>query len=315
MDVLSVVSLVACAFPVSFAWFFSWRIVSGIAGGTTMVLVAATILPHVPPARRGIVSGGVFLGIGVGMVASGTVVPLLLSHGIQAAWLGLATLCGALTVLSWRSWPEICRTCPKLPPAPLPPLEPTARRLIHWMYLQFSLMALSLVPTMLFLADYVARDLKLGTATSSWCWMACGLGAVIGPPLNGYVADKVGGRTAIRLAFLEQTIALALFSRAASLIAALGLSVVIGTFVSGSVPLILAWLRQALPNSVDRQNVVWARSTYFFASAQVLGGYVSSAALRATDGNHRPLFLGAACLLATAWAFNVLHRAAPSSGS
>ena len=38
----------ACAVPLSVAWFFGWRFLSGLAGGAIMVLAALTILPQVP---------------------------------------------------------------------------------------------------------------------------------------------------------------------------------------------------------------------------------------------------------------------------
>ena len=38
MMLATVASLAACAWPLDFAWFFGWRIVSGISGGALMVL-------------------------------------------------------------------------------------------------------------------------------------------------------------------------------------------------------------------------------------------------------------------------------------
>ncbi|WP_244434036.1 YbfB/YjiJ family MFS transporter, partial [Azospirillum sp. B506] len=50
-------AFIACAYPLSLAWFFGWRFVSGLAGGAIMVLVATSILPHIPAARRGSSAG------------------------------------------------------------------------------------------------------------------------------------------------------------------------------------------------------------------------------------------------------------------
>jgi MFS family permease len=57
MMTLVTVAFFACALPLSFSWFFLWRFASGVAGGTLMVLAAPTVLPHVPPARRGLAGG------------------------------------------------------------------------------------------------------------------------------------------------------------------------------------------------------------------------------------------------------------------
>ena len=53
MNLLATLSLLACAFPISLEWYFSWRFLSGVATGATIVLVAATFLPHVPADRKG----------------------------------------------------------------------------------------------------------------------------------------------------------------------------------------------------------------------------------------------------------------------
>src|ERR1700754_670421 len=67
----------ACAYPISFAWFFAWRFACGLAGGVLMVLAAPTVLPHVSASRRGVAAGVIFMGVGAGVAASGTLVPLL----------------------------------------------------------------------------------------------------------------------------------------------------------------------------------------------------------------------------------------------
>lgn len=57
MMLLASIAFFACVYPVSFAWFFAWRFLSGTSGGALMVLAAPTVLAHVPPSRRGLVAG------------------------------------------------------------------------------------------------------------------------------------------------------------------------------------------------------------------------------------------------------------------
>src|ERR1700749_5015884 len=83
MMLAAAVAFFACAFPLSFAWFFAWRFAAGFAGGALMVLAAPSVLPHVPAARRGVASGVIFMGVGAGIAASGTLVPLLLRGGVR----------------------------------------------------------------------------------------------------------------------------------------------------------------------------------------------------------------------------------------
>ena len=130
MMVLATLAFFACALPVSFIWFFLWRFVSGVSGGALMVLAATSILPFVLPSRRGLASGVIFTGVGLGVAASGTLVPMLLQLGLTQTWLGLGGLSLLLTLLAWSSWPPA-------PPAPTvstvstvsttsPPPEPAA---------------------------------------------------------------------------------------------------------------------------------------------------------------------------------------------
>src|SRR5262249_55832942 len=114
MMVVATAAFFACATPRSFAWYFAWRFAAGISGGTLMALAGPPVMPHVPPARRGLAGGVIFTGVGLGIAASGTLVPLLLRMGLVATWCGLGVLALALTALAWRGWPDE-------PTAPAPP--------------------------------------------------------------------------------------------------------------------------------------------------------------------------------------------------
>src|SRR3546814_12671524 len=79
MMLAATVAFFASATPISFVWFFVWRFVSGLTGGSLMVLAAPTILPFVPEKRRGLAAGLIFSGVGSGIVLSGTLVPAFVS--------------------------------------------------------------------------------------------------------------------------------------------------------------------------------------------------------------------------------------------
>ena len=106
MMVLATTAFFACATPRSFVWYFVWRFAAGVSGGTLMALAAPTVMPHVPPSRRGLAGGVIFTGVGLGIAASGTLVPLLLRMGLVETWCGLGVVALALTVLAWGGWPE-----------------------------------------------------------------------------------------------------------------------------------------------------------------------------------------------------------------
>ena len=299
MMLLSTLTLLACAWPVDFAWFFAWRFLAGVGGGTLMVLAAPTLLPHIAPARRGIASGAIFMGIGLGIAASGSLVPLLLRHGLTATWLGLGAMSLALTALAWSGWPE--------PVAPAPAKRAHAdHRLpvaaLRAVYVEYTLNAVGLVPHMIFLVDFVARGLGQGLAAGAHLWVLFGIGAVVGPIAGGLVADRTGFRTALRLAFALQAIAawLPAFGMTGAWLAVS--SLVMGAFTPGIVGLVLGRLHELLVHHPASHKLAWSRATTGFAILQAVAAYGMSTLLVRNGGHHAPLFMlgGAAILLALA---------------
>jgi len=267
-------------------------------------------LPHVPTARKGLASGAIFLGIGLGIAGSGTIVPLLLSLGLQATWLGLGVLSLALTALSWFGWPS------ELPhattaTAQAEPVEPTPPA-VYLLFAQYAFMAAGLVPAMVFLVDYVARGLGAGAHVGALVWIMYGLGAIVGPVSYGFLADHLGARTGIRLVLVVQAITLGLLAISHSFLALALLAVILGSFPPGIVPLALARVHELVPDH-HRQQVAWSRATVSFASFQALAGFAYSALFNATGGQHVLLFVIAGGAIVIALILEHAMKLLPSS--
>jgi len=297
----------ACAAPLSFVWFFGWRLSAGVAGGVVMVLGAPTVLPHVPPGRRGLAGGVIFTGVGLGIAASGTLVPLLMRVGLVETWCGLGTLALGLTVLAWRGWPEPATGAPA-PRAHLPSRWQADRRgagfrapwstpALMALYSEYALNAVGLVPHMVFLVDFVARGLGQGLDGGARYWVIFGLAATAGPSLTGIIADRLGFRTALQLAFVLQAAAVAVpsfWSDPASLAVS---SAIVGAFVPGVVPLVLGRVQDLVPADGEARQAAWGLATAAFALGQAGAAYGFSF-LFARTGGYAPLFqLGAAALV------------------
>ncbi|WP_246793154.1 YbfB/YjiJ family MFS transporter [Burkholderia perseverans] len=289
MMLLATVAFVACAYPLSFAWFFIWRLLAGLAGGALMVLAAPTVLQHVPASRRGLVSGVIFMGVGVGVVASGTVVPLLLQRGLPATWIGIGLLSLALTALAWHGWPHEAAP-PATPAAPARHRHAPASRPLRALYAEYALNAAGWVPHMIFLVDYVTRGLGQSLQVGAEYWVLFGIGATLGPVVAGALADRIGFGNALRLAFVLEIGGVA--------IPALGLgtfwlmlsSVVVGAFVTGTVPLVLGRLHELLAHHPARRDPAWRTATVGFALCQALAAYGLSYVFSHHGGDYRLLF-------------------------
>ncbi|MDW3685330.1 YbfB/YjiJ family MFS transporter [Cupriavidus sp. CV2] len=287
MMVAVTAAFVACAWPLSVSWFFAWRLISGISGGAIMVLVAATVLPHVPRERRGIAGGAIFLGIGVGIAGSGTLVPVLLESGLRATWLGLAALSAVLTALTWFAWPEH-HARRGATQAPQHKVAMDAN--IALLFGQYGLMAVALVPAMVFLVDFVARGIGAGAHAGARFWVIYGVGAIMGPPLYGWLADRLGARAGLRIVLLVQSVAVATLWLAGNQTWLALATLFVGTFPPGIVPLVLARIHELIPHDEHAQNQAWSRATISFATSQAVAGYAYSAIFALTGGHHRVLF-------------------------
>lgn len=294
MMLLVAVAFLACAVPLSFAWFFLWRFASGVAGGIVMVLAAPTVLPHVPAARRGLAGGAIFTGVGLGIAASGTVVPLLLEAGLAQTWCGLGLLSLLLTALAWGGWPADL-----VPAAADATAGRSARRApaLRALYAEYALNAAGLVPHMVFLVDFIARGLRQGIGPGARYWVVFGAGAMVGPMLAGAIADRVGFGPALRGAFAVQATAVLLPTLATGPAALSISSLVVGAAVPGIVPLVLGRVHELVPGDPEGQRAAWSVTTMAFALGQAGAAYGFSF-LYARGGDYLPLFsLAAACLV------------------
>ena len=297
MMLLATIAFAACAFPVSFLWFFLWRFASGLSGGALMVLAAPTILAHVAPSRRGFASGAIFTGIGLGIAASGTIVPLLLRQGLTATWLGLGVVALLLTAIAWNGWPQ--QDPAAAPPAP----SHAAHRGTHptpalrALYVEYALNAAGLVPHMIFLVDFVARGLGKGVAAGAQYWVLYGLGAIVGPLLSGHLADRAGFGPALRVAYVMQIAAVALPVLGLGPAGLIVSSVLVGAFTPGIVPLVLGRVNELLAHHPAAQKGAWSTATTSFAVLQAVAAYGLSFLFSTSGGNYLMLFvIGAAAL-------------------
>ncbi|VVE13052.1 YbfB/YjiJ family MFS transporter [Pandoraea terrigena] len=305
MMLLAVAAFFACAWPISFAWFFGWRFASGFAGGVLMVTAAPSVLAHVSASRRGIVSGAIFAGVGLGIAASGTLVPLLLRQGLAQTWIGLGMLSLVLTAIAWRGWPANPAVAASPGTTVHPEHRPDSPLALRSLYVEYALNAVALVPHMIFLVDYVARGLGKGLDAGANYWVLYGLGAIVGPVFTGHLADRIGFARALRVAYVAQMCAVVLPALGLGLPALIVSSIVMGAFTPGIVPLVLGRANELLAHHPASQKAAWSTATTSFATLQAGAAYGLSFLFAATSGNYSLLFLVGGAAMAIGLLVNV----------
>jgi MFS family permease len=76
-------------------------------------------------------------------------------------------------------------------------------------------------------------------------------------------------------------------------------SVIMGSFVTRTVPLVLGRISELLPHHVEQQKAAWSFATVGFAVMQAAAAYGLSFVFARNGGDYRPLFLiGSAAMVA-----------------
>jgi predicted MFS family arabinose efflux permease len=289
MMLAATIAFFASATPISFVWFFVWRFVSGLTGGSLMVLAAPTILPFIPDAKRGLAAGLVFTGVGSGMVLSGTLVPALVSFGAATTWCVLGLLSLIATAWAWRWWPTETLQAAPSGAAGASRLATFRQPQLVMVYVVYGLVAVGLVPHMVFLVDFIARGLSRGLDIGGWYWIAFGVGALLGPVIAGRLADSIGFANALRSALAFQVVCVVLPVFSTTTAALIVSSLFVGGAVSGTVPLALGRTQEIITDPRDRKTA-WSVATIVFALGQASAGYLFSYIFAATDGDYSLLF-------------------------
>jgi predicted MFS family arabinose efflux permease len=303
MMLIAAASCFAGAYPLSFLWFAVWRFIAGYAGGVLMVLAAPAILPHVSPARRGVVSGIIFTGVGLGIAASGTLVPILLQISLVATWWGLGIVALLLTLAAWGGWPHDAKP---VAVATAPVRRPSGPRL-KALYVTYGLNAVGLTTHMVLLVDFIARALGQGLATGAQYWVLFGIGAALGPLTTGAIADRIGFAAAFRLLYVVQIACVLLIAVSTHPIALAVSSLIVGASAPGAVPLALGRVHELVQDAAARQ-AAWSVSATAYAIGQAVAAYGLSFFFAWNIG-YTGLFETAAAVLALGLAIDLVTTA------
>ena len=246
----------------------------------------------------------IFLGLGLGIAASGTIIPKLLQFGLQDTWIGLGVLSLVLSVASWFGWPAAAPTAPSAKPAPHA-VRPNGLAL-RVLYAQYAANALGLVPAMILLVDYVARGLGRGAGVGAGYWVLYGIAAIFGPVICGNVADRIGFGAALSV----RTRAAGGRRRDARAVRQSGNARHrdgdLGIFTPGIVPLVLGRIHELVPHDHVEQRAAWSRATTAFALFQAVGGYGYSFLFAHTNDDYSLIFWFGAAALSLAFVADIL---------
>ncbi len=193
------------------------RIVTGAATAGGYVQAMALPAAWFTFRRRGMASGIQVGGVGIGFIASGVIIPMLLltsaASGWRYAWffLGAAVLVIAVAGGIWsRNRPSDMGLEPFGPPdpptdaptTPAPLGEVYKSRLLWHISVLYLLYGFTNIVVMTFFAAYLTRELGIGDAEAGKLFAILGAAAILSGVAWGTVSDRVGRKYGLALSLL-----------------------------------------------------------------------------------------------------------------
>lgn len=290
-------SFAGCSFAQPMALFFVWRLISGIAGATLMVLGPSVAMAAAAPRRRATLGPLMFCGIGVGALLAATLVPMFARSSLSAVWWALTALCALALLAGWRAARQIHPHAPVAITPAATTSVPVARLwslAVVLVFIAYACDAFGFVPHTVFWVDYLDREMQLGAGYASTQWAFFGLGAIAGPLCAAYCATRWGwwGTTTGAYALKAVAIGLPLFWVGFAGHALSGF--VVGALSPGMAAITSGYLMQLIGPAQHKK--MWGYATAAFALLQATAGYLM-AFIYAQAGSYRSLFmLGCAAL-------------------
>ncbi len=199
---------------------------TGLGTGGANVPVMALGVAWVGRRWRGLASGLLVMGSGLGLVISGALVPALsLTYGLGGwrygwALLGFGSLLlGILGFLVFRDRPEDVGLRPLGEQEQSGGTESSrniSRRVVWQLGVIYFLFGLSYVAFTTFFGAYVTADRGFSLAGAGSLWSLVGLGTLPSGIIWGFVSDRIGHRLGLALVYLMQGGFLLLFGLARS---------------------------------------------------------------------------------------------------
>jgi len=300
-----VLSFVLCAGPFGFAWFFLWRLLSGVAGAVLMVLGPSTALAAAPPEQRARIGAWVFTGIGAGALLSATVVPLLAQMSLGWSWLVLGLISALVAAVGVWGLQQLHRYSGsgKSPRGQTLRSDDLPVMAITGVIVAYMAAAAGYVPHTVFWVDYLVREKALGTAVGAFQWALFGLGAMMGPMISGWMVRLMGWRPSLLMALFVMAAAIGAPLLSVAVIPRTASSLLVGILTPAVVGLVAGRLMELV--GPERHKSFWGLATAAFALAQAVSGYGMSA-LFEYEGSYQPLFL-IGCLIVAAGALIVTY--------
>jgi MFS family permease len=246
--------------------FLILRFVGGAASAFVIVCGSTLVLDQLAAIGRRQLSFIHFAGVGVGIMASATLVACLMRHGADwnASWIWAGLLVVAATpFVAWLTH-DVPRTAPSVFAARR---QSEANSTLTRLIVAYGLFGFGYVITATFLVAIVRQSDAI-RAIEPWVWGVFGLAAIPSVPFWTWAGTRLGGMKAFALACLVEAIGVAASVELPTAMGAFSAATLLGGTFMGLTALGLIGARELSPAEPESTSALMTAS---FAAGQLLG--------------------------------------------
>ncbi|WP_308469338.1 YbfB/YjiJ family MFS transporter [Acinetobacter guerrae] len=252
-----------------------FRLFSGIAGATLMVLAPSYALRRVAPEIRQKLSMVAFSGIGAGVVISTFIVPYAAQINVGLGWLFLGILSLVFSLLIFIGLlDQQARTVTNYSYEPTVSLQSKQIQMVVLVIAAYALSAIAYIPHSLFWIDFIKSELHQTIHFANQQWAFYGIGSMLGAGFAFYCVKHWQLAGALWRCYLLYSLAIFIPVYLHSFY-----SLALSSFLTGLLnPAVVSLSSSALLTILGAQHhqSAWSMATAAFATAQLLGGLFMS---------------------------------------
>ena len=284
----------AMAVTVALPWWLLWRFLAGVASALVLIGISAWALQRLAGAQRIHWAGGVFAGIGIGIVFAGLVSFVVGVRGLgpSVGWLVLGAAATVIFATTWRQFAAAQSASASLGPMGTPRFDSDAWMLIGC----YGTFGFGYIIPATFLPS-LARNLLADPAIFGWIWPVFGTAAAA----STIAASLLMRNVAPRKVWVACQVAMAIGVVAPAIAPNIGMLLVAAIATGGTfVVLTMAGMQEARRVAGSAAPRLIAAMTAAFALGQLLGPIVVSVFSSGTRALHGPSIAAAVVLVAGA---------------
>ena len=286
----------AMAFDSGFAAWALLRAVAGVASAWVLIHTSAWCFERIVPLGRPILAGVLFSGVGIGIIAAGSLCVLLMAmgKGSAIAWSVLGAVSIATTIAIWPVFGSSVQE-EKASPGPHDWTWAQARLVIAYGAYGFGyIIPATFLPVM-------AKEVVSDPAVFGWAWPAYGLAALLSTLGVALLSGTNGKGTGNRNAWIASHLVMALGVAAPVFWPGIGGIVLAALCVGGTfVVITMVGLQEARTVAGPQAPKLMAAMTAAFAAGQIVGPLSVSAIVSLGGGFSAALLIACGFLLAGA---------------